>query len=193
MNEPIQIVGYSWVESGGRGYVQMNLFYGKPEDAKIQIFYLNEAEALNLGYQLEGAVKRGLGTPPAEVNVETATEDLVMDPIIVLRFSSSHAHLDRPRDCRAIARQESEVQIISATGQRAFLTCVSPAAAIDVQAALQSGNLSDVRLSNDIIKMQINLEDEVHAAGLSADEIAEMNRDYQRVAEDCWRKRSVKQ
>ena len=187
MKNIAKIVGYSWVERGGRGYVQLNIACGKPEDVDLHTFYLNELEALGLGYELETAVKRGLGHPP-EVNTETLTEDLLMEQAIVLCFSARHVHLNRPRECRAIARQGTEVQIVSATGQRAFLSCTSTDAAIRVQEALQLNSLSDVRLSPDIVKMIIHSGDEVHATGLSEDEFVELNRDYKRVAEDCWRK-----
>ena len=189
MNEPVKIVGYSWVERGGRGYVQLNIFSGKPEDCASHTFYLAEAEALSLGYELEAAVKRGLGQPPKDVDVQTATDEQLMERTIALCFSTQHVHLDRPRECLAISRQGTEVQIVSATGQRAFLSCASKDAAIRVQEALQLNNLSDVRLSPDLVKMVVHAGgNAVHAAGVSEAEIEEFNRDYKQVAEDYWSK-----
>lgn len=188
MNQPTKIVGYSWVERGGRGYLQLNIFCGQPEDFEMHNFYLNEAEALCMSHALAAAVKRGLGPVPHGFNPKTAQEEQLMEQVIVLCFSNNQAHLDRPSECPLLARQGNEIQIVSLTGQRAFLFCASAKVAIQVQEALRENTLSDVRLSKEITKIILYSDATVSAAGLSDSEIAEMNRDYQRLAEDCWQR-----
>lgn len=175
----MNIVKYNWVERGGKGFVEVNFFYGESDEPDYAQFYFDHAQAMSLVVSMGKALETGLGEPGEKL----------MEREIALHFSGTDIILDRPCTCRLIARDKEEVQIVSGTGQRAFLWCASAAASERVVKMLHDNSLTDLRLGDGIVKMIFHSCDEIFAAGLSADEIVEMDRDHERVDSDCWLKR----
>jgi hypothetical protein len=174
------IVNYAWIENGGRGFAELNLFTGPVDDPTLHTFYLNRTRAVRLAVGLSEAVAKGLGKMPKS----RAREDELMEAEICLELEDINIGLGRPNQCQ-IKADDSTVKIVTKFGGRAVVTCASAASAIELTDQLLNNVVSTVHRSSEVLKITFQQGDTINACGLTDGELAELDRQHARVCE--WR------
>jgi hypothetical protein len=179
-----------WAQNGHKGFLELSILTGHDEtDIVCHCFYLNREQTDEITAAMSQALAKGLGEPMSNINDDSPCEDF-MEMNVILQFPKDPVAIGRPSDWKMIRRTGAVIGIATHFKMPAEITFTSEVVAEHAVERLLDNTLHTIELGPEVTRMFFCDGKSIYAQGLSAEEMANLDAQFQRLSDCEWSMRN---